>query len=508
MFSAAMNTYTTTWNNALSYSTPDLSGEKKGRISLFFKAIRGCSEDLLYKYLEKSSEEDIIDTIILCFNIRDCRGGKGEREIGKKVFTWLFFNQTSLFSKIFHLIPEYGRWDDLLCILSQNLTDKYQKEIQKEIFYLYIKQLKEDKSAMLEGKAVTLCAKWCPSENDSDDRKYKLVDKICKEMKISKRDYRREYLTPLRTYLNIVEKFMCQNRWDEIDYSKVPSCAIKKLKKAFQKHSPVIFAEWKEKLNRGEVKINSDQLYPHELIREVRIKGECDDICKAQWEKLEKNAEELGVLEKCLTVVDTSGSMECNGYLPSDVACSLGLLISSVCKGEFHNKTITFSDTPQFFDINDGDILQKYTQLKTASWSMSTDIQKVFDIILTRCEKANVPPESMPEKIIIISDMQFNECGGTNSLTNFEEIDLKYTASKYKRPNIVFWNVNGSSTDFPVTVDDNGTCLISGFSPSIMKSVLETKEFSSYEILRTAIDSERYKKIKDLLLEEKINCIV
>jgi hypothetical protein len=142
MFSTAMNAYTTTWNNALSYSTPDKSGEKKGRISLFFKAIRGCSEDLLYKYLEKSSEEDIIDTIILCFNIRDCRGGKGEREIGKKVFTWLFFNQTSLFSKIFHLIPEYGRWDDLLCILSQNLTDKYQKEIQKEIFYLYIKQLK------------------------------------------------------------------------------------------------------------------------------------------------------------------------------------------------------------------------------------------------------------------------------------------------------------------------------------------------------------------------------
>ena len=496
MFSAAMNTHT--WNNALSYSTPDLSREKEGRISLFFKAIRGCSDDSLFQYLEKSSKEDIIDTIILCFNIRDCRGGKGEREIGKKIFIWLFFNKISLFSKIFHLLPEYGRWDDLLIILVQNYSTKEQEEVQKEILLLYINQLKEDKSDMLEGKPITLCAKWCPTENDSDDRKYKLVDKICKQMKISKREYRTQYLTPIRSYLKIVEKFMCENRWDEIDYSKVPSCAIKKLKKAFKKHSPEIFAEWKKKLNNGEVKVNANQLYPHDLIKEIRTNNYNDVVCKAQWEKLEKNAEELGVLEKCLCVIDTSGSMEDNNYLPSDVACGIGLLVSSVCKGEFHNKVITFSDNPVFFDINEENIYNRYLKLKSANWAMSTNIQKVFDLILTKCEKANVPYESMPEKIIIVSDMQFNNC--TNNSTNFEEIEKKYSNSKYKRPNIIFWNVNGSITDFPVTVDDNGTCLISGFSPSIMKSVMETKEFNSYEIMRTTIDSERYKKVKELLL--------
>lgn len=59
--------------------------------------------------------------------------------------------------------------------------------------------------------------------------------------------------------------------------------------------------------------------------------------------------------------------------------------------------------------------------------------------------------------------------------------------------------MNGSTSDFPITVDDNGTCLISGFSPSIMKSVLETKEFNSYSIMRTTLDSERYKKVKEIL---------
>lgn len=405
MFAAAMNTYTTTSNNAISYATPDKSREKEGRISLFFKAIRGCSDDKLYEYLEKSSKEDIIDTIILSFNIRDCRGGKGEREIGKKIFTWLFFNHTSLFYQIYMLIPEYGRYDDLLWILAQNHITETQKDVQEAILQFYINQLKNDKSNMLEGKPVSLCAKWCPTENDSDDRKYKLVDKICEEMGISKREYRKEYLSPLRSYLNIVEKYMCENRWDEIEYSKVPSCAIKKLKKAFEKHSPELFAEWKSKLNKGEVKVNAGQLYPHELIKEIRQKGICDDICKAQWEKLIKLAEELGVLEDCIAICDTSSSMEDHNFLPLDVACGLSLLLASVCKGEFHNQIITFSERPKFFTIKEGNLLQKYNHIKTADWGMSTNIQAVFDMILTRCEKEKVPNEKMPKKIIIISDM-------------------------------------------------------------------------------------------------------
>ena len=77
-----------TWNGALSNSTPDLSDEKSGRLSLFFKCIRGCSDSQLYEYLNKSSTEDIIDTIVLAFHTRDCRGGKGERDLGKKMFLW------------------------------------------------------------------------------------------------------------------------------------------------------------------------------------------------------------------------------------------------------------------------------------------------------------------------------------------------------------------------------------------------------------------------------------
>ena len=72
-FESAMN-LTTTWNGAVSYSTPDLDKKSDGRLSLFFKTIRGISDERLEKYIYKSLGEDVNDTFILAFNSRDPRG--------------------------------------------------------------------------------------------------------------------------------------------------------------------------------------------------------------------------------------------------------------------------------------------------------------------------------------------------------------------------------------------------------------------------------------------------
>ena len=82
-FAKAMN-ITTTANGALSYSTPDTSNNYTGRISLFFKGVRGLSIPKLYQYLSKCAKESLLDTFLLVFHLRDCRGGKGERDLGRK----------------------------------------------------------------------------------------------------------------------------------------------------------------------------------------------------------------------------------------------------------------------------------------------------------------------------------------------------------------------------------------------------------------------------------------
>ena len=505
MFAKAMNTiYSSTWNGALSLSTPDYSGKVDGLVSLFFKCVRGITDEQLNDYLTKASKENLIDSFLISFNTRDVRGGKGERDIGRKMLKWLFLNFPYKFRNVYHLIPTYGRWDDLFQffpnVIENEILTFEQTDIQNDIVKFFANQLIADKTNMDNGDSITLCAKWAPTENDSLDKKYKLVTSLCSEMKITPRQYRKNFISPLRSYLEIVEKFMCQRQWDKINFSKVPSCAVKKLKKAFERHLPESYSEWLDSLKSGTSKVNAKTLHPHELIREMRIKGMADQVCLSQWQVLEDEVRKLGTLKDAVVVVDTSGSMESPNYLPLDIACGLGLMISSVVEGEFKNHVITFHETPTFQVIKDGDIFTRYQQLRNITWGGSTNLEATFDLILNKASLAKLTDEQMPKTIYIVSDMQMNAILGYGKpMTNFQAIDLKYKSYGYTRPNIVFWNVNGVSTDFPVTVDDDGTCLISGASPAILKSILKSTVFSSYDIMRTELDSDRYKEIKDCL---------
>ena len=217
-------------------------GEKNGILKLFYMSVRGLNVPRLYEYLSESAKESIIDTFLLVFHIRDCREGKGEKYLGRKSLVWLFLNYPDEFSKIFKHISEYGRWDDFLYffpnILELNnieyITNNYKSNISGEIHlnklrklqdnivkYLS-KQLLKDKKNMEKGEEVSFCAKWMPTERCSIDREYNLVKILCKKMKVSKKEYRKFYISPLRSYLNIVEKMICENRWNEINYSNVP----------------------------------------------------------------------------------------------------------------------------------------------------------------------------------------------------------------------------------------------------------------------------------------------
>jgi hypothetical protein len=135
------------------------------------------------------------------------------------------------------------------------------------------------------------------------------------------------------------------------------------------------------------------------------------------------------------------------------------------------------------------------------SWGGSTNLEGVFRLVLDKCVENKLYPEMVPKRMFIISDMQFNtatdHCG--TSVTNMEKIESLYRDSGYVRPQIVFWNVNGSTSDFPCTTDSNGTVMISGFSPVILKSVMNSKECSSVSVMRHTLSDQRYCQIKDIL---------
>ena len=532
-FATAMVDTATTWNGAISLFTPDITGVTSGRLGLFFKSVRGLNAPRLYEYFREAANENLTDAFLLAFHIRDCRGGKGERDLGRRALVWLFLNYPTEFASVAPLIADYGRWDDLLELWPGvlDLTDLQRvrqnwcanikgeallaqlRELQRGFVRIVARQLVNDLAEMEAGKPITICAKWAPTEKDSVDRKSKTVRTLCSVMGISPHTYRTVYTSPMRQYLRIVERYMCEHRWEDIEYSKVPSCAMKRLKKAFEKHAPDQFAVWKTKLVKGEVEVKAKQLFPHELVHELRVKGGSDVVCEAQWKVLESEVEKLGTLKDSLCICDVSGSMESWGFgygsgkapafVPMDVSIALSLIVANAVQGPFHNHVITFHDTPTFHVVKSGSLYDRYMGLKCAPWGGSTNLQATFGLILDQAKKHKLAPKDMPKRVFLFSDMQFDQATQVHcQKTNYQVIESKYAKHGYTRPQIVFWNLVGSSTDFSVSVSDNGTALISGFSPSVMKAILNGKDFSPYTVMRDTLDDERYRPVRNALAGE------
>jgi hypothetical protein len=99
----------------------------------------------------------------------------------------------------------------------------------------------------------------------------------------------------------------------------------------------------------------------------------------------------------------------------------------------------------------------------------------------------------MPAMLLILSDMQFNQCARFDD-NAMEMIGRKFEAAGYSMPQVVFWNLN-SSDNVPVKADKSGAALVSGFSPSIMTSLLaaDLDQFTPEGIMLKTVMSDRYK---------------
>jgi hypothetical protein len=206
-----------------------------------------------------------------------------------------------------------------------------------------------------------------------------------------------------------------------------------------------------------------------------------------------------GSEERILPVVDVSGSMESPaGGNPNltcmDIAVSLGMYISERSEGNFKDAFITFSESPELQYLK-GSLEQRLSQLISSDWGMSTNLEKVFNLILTQAKNNNISEEFMPTKILILSDMQFNQATRRDSLGAQSMIEEMYKEAGYKMPNVVYWNLNSSGGNFPVEFDKNGTALVSGFSPSILKSLLGGKNMTPESIMMDTVNDKRYSVI-------------
>ena len=89
----------------------------------------------------------------------------------------------------------------------------------------------------------------------------------------------------------------------------------------------------------------------------------------------------------------------------------------------------------------------------------------------------------MIERILIISDMEFDYCA--EGISTFDFYKQKFEEAGYELPEIVFWNVAARSTHLPVTENEKGVKLVSGASANIFADVLsgDLKVITPYEFM-------------------------
>jgi hypothetical protein len=412
------------------------------------------------------------------FHTRNIIDGMGERRSPRLIIKNMATANVDSLRKNLHLIPLYGRWDDLL-----ELVDT---PMEADAFGLIAKALQSHDA---------LCAKWMPRPSGNKRNKY-IANKLRNFMGLTPKVYR----LVLSSITKVVENQMCAKQFGDINYSHVPSVASLRYRKAFRKRDTARYEEYLEALKTGKdgVKVNAKALFPHQIVQQYEIGShnfKCefntDELLEAQWNALPNFMSESSK-QRVIPVCDVSGSM--NG-LPLLISLSLGIYISERNESVFKNGFLTFSDSPKLQYLNGKTLGERLHQLARAEWGMSTNLEATFELILRKGVDNNLTNNDMPTQVLIISDMQFNQATRRYD-TALEMIRRKYVAHGFTMPTIVFWNVNGSN-NVPVKADDAGTMLVSGYSTSILKYILnsESEIPTPRDLMLQVLNSERYSQV-------------
>ena len=442
-------------------------------VDLFYNAGASRGKDIKPAFAAALAENRELALRVAAW-LRDARGGAGERQLFRDILVYLEKTDTEAAKALLAKVPELGRWDDLLVFKTKAL---------KEAAYSMLGNALREKNG--------LAAKWTPRQGP-------IAAEIRTFFGMSPKFYRKSLVEMTK----VVETDMCAKQWDSINFSHVPSVAASRYKKAFNRNTQT-YAAYVASLVKGdnpEVKVNASVAYPYDVLK-GRInaygitfdKTELD-LIEAQWNALPNYVGDANILP----LVDVSGSMTCTagktGKLTClEVAVSLGLYLADKNKGAFKDTFLTFSGKPELLHLKGG-INSKIDQMVKSNWDMNTDLNKAFAKILDVAVKGNVSQEEMPSMVLILSDMQFDQCVKHDD-SAIQMIARKYEAAGYTLPKVVFWNLNASYGNAPVKFDKSGTALVSGFSPAVVKPLLagDLETFTPESVMLKTIMDDRYK---------------
>ena len=433
----------------------------------------------------------------LLFHLRDIRGGMGERKLFRTLLRHVAFAWPETAKKNVKYIAEFGRWDDLLCLMGTPAEEEAVRIIKL--------QLAEDQAALKKRELgektahISLLAKWLPSDNTSSPKTCAKARKLMKLLDMDSREYR-AMVTGLRARIGLVEGHLTKRQPEKVNYEAVPAQAMLKYRCAFEKNDGERFARFLKDVANGDRCIHSDTLFPYEVLRPFfsgntwasrNARGQ--DALEQLWNWLPGAVGN----QNAISVVDVSGSMYSTwaGPLkPALISQAMGLYCAERCKGVFHNHLITFESNPHLVEIHGKTLRDKQMYIGSLPWGWSTNLEAVFDLILKTAVNSNARQDEMPSVLYIFSDMEFNQAVRDPNKTVYDNAKALFEAYGYKMPAVVFHNVNSWQMQAPVTAHTRGTALQSGASTHALKEKFDGNITPMDHMLRV-LNGERYSMI-------------
>lgn len=496
---------TTTENGAVAVkstldSVVDLFGTIGSMREYTYQGRAKVNKELLPMF-SKAMQENKELAMKTLFYARDCRGGMGEKEIFRYVMLALLDLETEesylLFKNNMVNIVEFGSWKDLLDIFDRTNVARAKIDI---VGYIY-DTIQMDIKLMNEGKTPSLLAKWLPTVNSKSKHTKRKAKNLLTLMPKLDFDYR-HYCSNARKMLKVVERNIAQQTFSEINYSAVPSRCMLLNRNLFMEKDHKHFKEYLDSLEKGETKINSSVLFPSDITGKYYDKNtsyygfnpDVDTVLEEQWKALPNYMDRP---LNAICVVDTSGSMQ---GTPMNVATALGIYIAERNPSEsFRNKCLEFSHTVKFIDFSKANTLRD--KLGCYNYEVAnTNLEKVFDVILDLALYNKLEQKDLPTHLILLSDMQFDQATehydafDKKFKTLMEKVRDKYSKNGYNVPQIIYWNINVRTPNFP-EIKKDGVCYVSGYSPAIMKAILNTELLTPIDVVKNAVMIDRYKDV-------------
>lgn len=422
------------------------------------------NETTALELFKNAWKEDKTKAMKLLFWLRDRSGGAGNRSGFRDCIKWLGEEYSAWIQANISLIPLYGRWDDLKSL--------YKTPVGKLAADFWAEAITNK-----ECDTHILACKWAKREDKNLQKALEMNEaKLRKLLASERKDH-------------IVESKMCANQYDEIDYKTVPSVAMSRYTNAFNEHDANGFAKYKKSLEKSEnvaELIHAEVLFPYQCL--VTARHGDKEIADAQFAALPN------FMEKCkyriMSICDFSGSMDGASINDTttllDVCRSLGMYCSDRLgkSNPFYRKFLEFSDNYEIIDWSK----EKFSDAVDCGNGnvANTNIEKALNGLLSTAKMFKVSKSHMPNVLLILSDMQFDEGTQNADKTVVDACMDEWKKEGYDIPKIIYWNLAGYAGS--PSKNKANVALVSGFSPSLLTAVLGGEDFSPIAIMNRTIE--------------------